>query len=78
MMSDYEILVKNFVHLLKTQPSLFSEEDRITLIELIENQADDIESLSNAFSFISSYSAKASSTLGCSSHQLEIAYNHHY
>ncbi len=50
MMSDYEILVNNFVHLLKNQPSLFSEEDRITLIELIKNQADDIESLSNAIS----------------------------
>ncbi|MEM6751369.1 MAG: hypothetical protein AAF630_00035 [Cyanobacteria bacterium P01_C01_bin.38] len=49
-MSDYEITVNLFIHLLKTQPSLFSEEDRITLMELIQKQANDIESLSDAIS----------------------------
>ncbi len=42
--------VNIFVHLLNTQPSLFSGEDRITLMELINNQTDDIKSLSNAIS----------------------------
>jgi hypothetical protein len=49
-MSGYETTVNIFIHLLKTQPSLFSEEDKITLIELINNQHDDIKSLSNAIS----------------------------
>ena len=49
-MSDYEITVNIFVHLLKTQPYLFSEEDRITLKELVQNQPNEIESLSNAIS----------------------------
>ncbi|ODG99711.1 hypothetical protein A4S05_36945 [Nostoc sp. KVJ20] len=49
-MSDHETTVNIFVHLLNTQPSLFSEEDRITLMELIQNQADDIQFLSNAIS----------------------------
>ncbi|MBW4676201.1 MAG: hypothetical protein KME52_19940 [Desmonostoc geniculatum HA4340-LM1] len=49
-MSDHETTVNIFVHLLNTQPSLFSGEDRITLMELIQNQADDIQSLSNAIS----------------------------
>jgi hypothetical protein len=48
-MSDYETTVNIFIHLLKTQPSLFSEEDRITITELI-NQHNDIKSLSNAIS----------------------------
>lgn len=49
-MSDYEITVNIFVHLLNTRPSLFSGKDRITLMELIENQTNDIQSLSNAIS----------------------------
>ncbi|MEH2457853.1 hypothetical protein [Nostoc sp.] len=49
-MSDYETTVNIFIHLLKTQPSLFSEEDRITLMELINSQTDDIKSLSNVIS----------------------------
>ena len=49
-MSDYETTVNIFVHLLNTQPSLFSGEDRITLMELINNQTNDIKSLSNAIS----------------------------
>ncbi|MDZ7969418.1 MAG: hypothetical protein RM368_31485 [Nostoc sp. DedSLP03] len=49
-MSDHETTVNIFVHLLNTQPSLFSAEDRITLIKLINNQPDDIISLSNAIS----------------------------
>ncbi|MDM9582938.1 hypothetical protein [Nostoc sp. GT001] len=49
-MSDYEITVNIFIHLLKTQSSLFSE-DRITLIKLINNQTDDIKSLSDAISY---------------------------
>ncbi|MEH2193802.1 MAG: hypothetical protein V7K98_14360 [Nostoc sp.] len=49
-MSDYETTVNIFIHLLKTQPSLFSGEDRITLMELINNQPDDVKSLSNAIS----------------------------
>ncbi len=49
-MSDHEITVNIFIHLLKTQSSLFSAEDRITLMQLINNQPDDIESLSNAIS----------------------------
>ncbi|MEH1770119.1 MAG: hypothetical protein V7L27_18480 [Nostoc sp.] len=47
-MFDYEITVNIFIHLLNTQSFLFSEEDIITLIKLINNQPDDIESLSNA------------------------------
>ncbi|MDZ7957074.1 MAG: hypothetical protein RMY34_04065 [Aulosira sp. DedQUE10] len=49
-MSDYEKIVNIFIHLLNAQPSLFSREDRITLMELINNQDDDIKSLSNAIS----------------------------
>ena len=49
-MSDYETTVNIFVHLLNTQPSVFSGEDRIALVELINNQTDDIKSLSNAIS----------------------------
>jgi hypothetical protein len=49
-MSDYKTTVNIFVHLLKTQPSLFSGDERTALIELIDSQTDDIESLSNAIS----------------------------
>lgn len=49
-MSDYETIVNIFIHLLKNQPSLFSEEDRTTLTKLIHDTADDIQSLSNAIS----------------------------
>ncbi|NMG22939.1 hypothetical protein [Brasilonema bromeliae] len=49
-MSDYEIIVNNFVHVLTTQSSLFSKEDRDELIQLIEEQPDEIQSLSNAIS----------------------------
>ena len=49
-MSDYEITVNIFIHLLKTQSSLFSQEDRDDLIELINEQPDEIQSLSNAIS----------------------------
>lgn len=49
-MSDHEITVNIFIHLLNTQSSLFSAEDRITLMKLINNQPDDIKSLSDAIS----------------------------
>ncbi|MEI1375693.1 hypothetical protein PQG02_03115 [Nostoc sp. UHCC 0926] len=49
-MSDYENNINIFVHLLKTQPSLFSKEDRDELIKLIEEQPDEIQSFSNAIS----------------------------
>ena len=49
-MSDHEITVNIFIHLLNTQSFLFSPEDRITLMKLINNQPDDIKSLSNAIS----------------------------
>ena len=50
MMSDYEVTVNNFIHLLKTQPSLFSKEENTELVELLNSQSDDIQSLSNAIS----------------------------
>lgn len=46
----YEKTVNNFVHLLKTQSSLFSQENRDELIELIGKQPDEIQSFSNAIS----------------------------
>jgi hypothetical protein len=49
-MSDYEMTVNIFVHLLTTQSSLFSQEDRAELIQLIDEQSDEIQSLSNAIS----------------------------
>ncbi|BAZ25040.1 hypothetical protein NIES4073_59440 [Kalymmatonema gypsitolerans NIES-4073] len=49
-MSDHEITVNIFVHLLTTQPSLLSKEDRDELIKLIDKQPDEIQSLSNAIS----------------------------
>ncbi|WP_414585231.1 hypothetical protein [Scytonema sp. PCC 10023] len=49
-MSDYESSVNIFIHVLTTQPSLFSKEDRDELIQLIETQPDEIESLSNTIS----------------------------
>lgn len=50
MMSDYEVTVNNFIHLLKTQPELFSKEENTKLIQLLNSQSDDIQSLSNAIS----------------------------
>ncbi len=50
MMSDYEINVNNFIYLLKTQPSLFSQEENTELIQLLDSQSDDIKSLSNLIS----------------------------
>jgi hypothetical protein len=49
-MSDYEMTVNIFVHLLTTQSSLFSQEDRDELIKLIDKQPDEIQSFSNAIS----------------------------
>ncbi|MDF5711885.1 MAG: hypothetical protein PUP90_30470 [Nostoc sp. S4] len=49
-MSVHEIIVNIFIHLLNTQSSLFSAEDRITLMQLINNQPDNIKSLSDAIS----------------------------
>ncbi len=49
-MSDYEITVNIFIHLLTTQSSLFSQEDRDELVKLIDKQPDEIQSLSNAIS----------------------------
>lgn len=49
-MSDYEITINIFIHLLTSQSSLFSKKDRDELIQLIETQPDEIESLSNAIS----------------------------
>jgi predicted oxidoreductase len=49
-MSDYEMTVNIFVHLLTTQSSLFSQEDRAELMQLIDEQSDEIQSLSNAIS----------------------------
>lgn len=48
MMSVYETTVNNFIHLWKTQPSLFSEQDRLEVSQLINSQSDEIEALSNA------------------------------
>lgn len=42
--------VNIFVHLLITQSSLFSQEDRDELVKLIDKQPDEIQSLSNAIS----------------------------
>ncbi len=50
MMSDYEVTVNNFIHLLKTQPNLFSKEENTKLIQLLNSQSDDIQSLSNTIS----------------------------
>lgn len=46
-MSEHKKIVNNFIHLLKTSPSLFSQEDRDELSELIDKTPDDIKSLSN-------------------------------
>lgn len=48
MMSDYEVTVNNFIHLLKTQPSLFSKEEKTELVELVNYQSDEIKSLFSA------------------------------
>ncbi|WP_414619975.1 hypothetical protein [Calothrix sp. CCY 0018] len=50
MMSDYEVTVNNFIHLLKTKPSLFSKEENTKLAQLLNSQSDDIQSLSNTIS----------------------------
>ncbi|AFZ25073.1 hypothetical protein Cylst_2880 [Cylindrospermum stagnale PCC 7417] len=42
--------VNNFIHLLKTQPTLFSPKDRLELSKLIEPQPDEIVTLSNTIS----------------------------
>jgi hypothetical protein len=49
-MSEYEVTVNNFIHLLLTQPSLFSEEDRNELYQLINPLPDDIKLISNSIS----------------------------
>ncbi len=49
-MSDHEMTVNIFIHLLKTQSLLFSQEDRDELVRLIDKQPDEIQSLSNAIS----------------------------
>ena len=50
IMSDYEATVNNFIHLLKTQPKLFSKEENTQLVELLNSQSDDVKSLSNSIS----------------------------
>lgn len=50
MMSDYEVTVNNFIYLLKTQPELFSKEEKTELVQLVNSQSDDIQSLSNTIS----------------------------
>jgi hypothetical protein len=47
-MSDNQVMVNKFIHLLLTQPCLFSEEDRTKLDQLINSVSDDIETLSNS------------------------------
>ncbi|MEH2227863.1 hypothetical protein [Nostoc sp.] len=42
--------VNIFVHLLRTNPSLFSQEDRDELVKLIDKQPDENQSLLNAIS----------------------------
>lgn len=49
-MSVYEVTINNFIHLLKTQPNLFSKEENTKLIQLLNSQSDDIQSLSNTIS----------------------------
>ena len=49
-MSEHEITVNIFVHLLTTKSSLFFQEDRYELIKLIDKQPDEIQSISNAIS----------------------------
>ncbi len=46
-MSIYEEKVNNFVHLLKTQPSLFAEVNRDELEKIISSQQEDIRAISN-------------------------------
>ena len=50
MMSDYEVNINNFIYLLRTQPSLFSEEEKTEIFKLVNSQPDDIQLLSNAIS----------------------------
>lgn len=47
MMLEHYNTVNNFIHLVRTKPSLFSEEDREELKKLIDEQPDDIEIQSN-------------------------------
>ncbi|MBJ7298663.1 MAG: hypothetical protein JHC73_20745 [Dolichospermum sp.] len=49
-MSIHETKVNNFIHLLKTQASLFSLEDREEISQLIASEADEVKALSNAIS----------------------------
>ncbi|MEH1805975.1 hypothetical protein [Nostoc sp.] len=49
-MSLHKTTINNFMHLLITQPLLFSEKDKLELHQLIDIQSDDIKSLSNAIS----------------------------
>lgn len=49
-MSVHEKTVNNFIHLLKTQPSLFSTNYRSELTQLIDSQPDDIKADSDAIS----------------------------
>lgn len=46
-MLEHRKIVNNFIHLLKTSPSLFSQEDDDELNSLIDDTPDDIKSLSN-------------------------------
>jgi hypothetical protein len=49
-MSVHKTKINNFIHLLTTQPSLFSDEYKLELSQLIDIQPDDIKSLANAIS----------------------------
>jgi hypothetical protein len=49
-MSVHKTKIKNFIHLLTTQPSLFSDEEKLELHQLIDIQSEDIKSLANAIS----------------------------
>ncbi len=50
-MSEQEKIVNNFIHLLKTVPSLFSPEDRNELSQLIDDESDDIDRLSTVICY---------------------------
>ncbi|MFK0730520.1 MAG: hypothetical protein ACFKPT_12240 [Gloeotrichia echinulata GP01] len=49
-MSNYEVTVQNFIHLLRTPSSLFSEEDRAELNQLINAVSDDITIIASSIS----------------------------
>ncbi|MFK0732770.1 MAG: hypothetical protein ACFKPT_10385 [Gloeotrichia echinulata GP01] len=49
-MSVHETTINNFIHLLTTQPLLFSDEEKLELQQLIDIQSEDIKFLANAIS----------------------------